>query len=114
MWSSNDVTETFSNSQNVILSNGVSINFHEHGNANAPEKVLLIMGLWTTKEAWYPIVSGLMNEKPEGYHIITYDNRGVGNSQSPWGRYTTQLLAEDAVLLMEAKRWDTVHVVGVR
>lgn len=58
----------------------VSLEYHHHGNRDAREKILLVAGLWTTKEYWSPLLQSLLNNH---YHVVTFDNRGVGGSDAP-------------------------------
>eukprot|EP00850_Spirogloea_muscicola_P012675 SM000083S22722 [mRNA] locus=s83:109283:112005:+ [translate_table: standard] len=43
-----------------------------------------------------------------------FDNRGVGRSSMPKDKslYTTEIMARDAIALMDHLRWDRAHVVG--
>jgi pimeloyl-ACP methyl ester carboxylesterase len=47
------------------------------------------------------------------YRCIAIDNRGVGRSSKPSSPYTTKLLADDAVHLLDTLRLERVHVFGV-
>ena len=49
------------------------------------EKVLFIMGLNNSLWGWEHQVTHFAS-KP-GYQVVCFDNRGVGNSDSPPGRY---------------------------
>lgn len=48
--------------------------------------------------------------------MLVFDNRGVGNSDSPGGRYRTSEMALDVVDLLDFLGWTErrqLHVVGV-
>lgn len=47
------------------------------------------------------------------YRLIAFDNRGSGRSEAPEGPWTTRLMAEDTIALMDRLGLDTAHVVGV-
>ena len=54
--------------------------------------------------------------KRPGYQVLVLDNRGVSNSDSPRGRYTTSGMAIDVEELLEFVGWTedrSIHVVGV-
>jgi len=54
-------------------------------------------------------------ERPIGQHfeILTYDQRGLGQTSKPDRDYTMAEYAEDAVGLLDALGWDRCHVMGV-
>jgi 3-oxoadipate enol-lactonase len=58
---------------------------------------------------WDPQLSAL---EPH-FQVLRYDIRGHGKSESPPGAYTLELLAEDAVALLDALGIDKVHWVGL-
>ncbi|KAI0736621.1 Alpha/Beta hydrolase protein [Fomitopsis betulina] len=89
-----------------------SLYFEQHG--SGPEKILLIMGLNSTSFAWFPQVDHFA-KRPE-YSLLVLDNRGVGNSSTPRGPYTTSAMAEDIIVLLDYVGWTAehdLHVVGV-
>jgi len=81
---------------------------------NGPQKVLMIMGLTTSHRAWLPNVMEILNHSTE-YQFCVFDNRGAGQSTVPYGRYTTTMMANDAVKLCEHLGEDFLkpHVVGI-
>ena len=70
--------------------NGIELNYQESGRG---EPVLMIMGFGGDHLAWAFQVPAL-NTK---YRVITFDNRGVGESSVPDEPYSTRMMAEDAV-----------------
>lgn len=44
--------------------------------------------------------------------ILVFDNRGVGESSTPPGGYTTEVMARDALSLVDHVRWEDAHIVG--
>lgn len=49
----------------------------------------------------------------QAYRCLAVDNRGVGRSSKPSSPYTTKLLAEDVIHLLDYLHLDKVHVMGV-
>src|SRR5688500_5250509 len=54
-------------------------------------------------------------ERPiaEHFEILSYDQRGLGQTSKPAADYTMADYAEDAVALLDAVGWDRCHVMGV-
>lgn len=51
-----------------------------------------------------------------GYRCLVMDNRGVGNSDTPSGRYSTSEMAKDVLDLLNYLEWTlprSLHVIGV-
>ncbi|GAB9471069.1 Dead deah box rna [Globisporangium polare] len=81
-------------------------------------RVVLIMGYSYRKEEWAPTVDAMMTQweasgSKSKLKLLSFDNRGVGHSDAPWGRYSTQMMAEDTLALMDHLGWTTAHIVGV-
>lgn len=84
-----------------------TLHFERHGESGPP--VLLVMGFGMQGSVWKPQIDGLaMNHR-----VVTYDHRGIGESESPAGRWTMADLAQDAVRVADAAGFDTFHLVGV-
>jgi pimeloyl-ACP methyl ester carboxylesterase len=75
----------------------------------AGDPVLLIQGLGYGRRGWGP-APGLLAQR---FRVVTFDNRGFGDSDAPPGPYTTAQLAGDALSIMEAAGLETAHVVGI-
>jgi len=88
----------------------VDIFYEVYGEGN--EKVLLVMGLGTSGMAWLNNVHWLVNNSPE-YQFCVYDNRGIGRSSVPPGRYTTTVMAQDGIKLADHLGWDRFHLAGI-
>jgi 3-oxoadipate enol-lactonase len=54
-------------------------------------------------------------EKPiaQQFEILSYDQRGLGQTSKPAREYTMLDYAEDAIGLLDALGWDRCHVMGV-
>ena len=76
-------------------------------------RCLLCQG-WTAEGyLWEPQLAALL---AQGFACVTFDNRGSGRSEHPLYRYTTRMLARDAMeLLCAAVGWqpDSVNLVGI-
>jgi pimeloyl-ACP methyl ester carboxylesterase len=73
------------------------------------ETLVLVNGLADTKETW-ELQLGAFAER---YRVVTYDNRGLGESATPPGPYTTTQMAGDLAGLVDALGLDRFHVLGV-
>jgi len=67
------------------------------------------MGFGMRGLVWQPQVEGLAG----AHRVVTYDHRGIGESESPEGPWTMQDLAQDALRVADAAGFDTFHLVGV-
>ena len=77
------------------LVNDIHIDYEIHGDG---PPLVLIAGLGYPKWMWHKMVPGLAAH----FRVITFDNRGVGESDKPAGPYSAQMLAADTVGLMDA------------
>jgi 3-oxoadipate enol-lactonase len=50
---------------------------------------------------------------PRNFDILSYDQRGLGQTSKPDAPYTMADYADDAARLMEAMGWDSARVIGV-
>ncbi len=88
-----------------VNSSGARIFWQAHGEG---PPVLLIMGLSFSSEMWFRILPDIARS----YRAITFDNRGIGQSDVPRGPYTIPTLAADAVAVLDAAGIGAAHVVG--
>ncbi|MGZ4394916.1 MAG: alpha/beta fold hydrolase [Gaiellaceae bacterium] len=70
--------------------------------------VLLVQGLGYPRWGWEPVVERLQ----DGFLVVSFDNRGIGESDVPPGPYTAAGMAEDAVAVLDAAGIERAHVVG--
>ena len=78
------------------------------GPADAPV-VMLSNSLGTRLEMWDPQMQALT----ERYRVLRYDSRGHGRSEAPDGPYTIDMLADDALGLLDALDIERVHFCGL-
>ena len=76
--------------------------------AGTGDPVLLIHGLGLSGGAWWRTVDALAPTM----RVITFDHRGVGQSESLTYTYTTEAMADDAVSILDDLAIDRVHVYG--
>jgi 3-oxoadipate enol-lactonase len=91
-----------------VAANGISFNYRFDGPRNRPV-VMLGNSLMSDLSMWEPQVAALA----EGYRVLRYDTRGHGGTDAPAGPYTIELLAADAVALLDALGLERVHFVGL-
>lgn len=72
------------------------------------EPLLMIQGLGADSRGWMRqrLVLG------SRYRCILFDNRGVGSSDRPVGPYDLEVMAEDALAVLDAAGYDSAHVMG--
>lgn len=80
--------------------------YYELNGAGAP--LILISGLGYSLWQWHKMVPFLA----EHFQVITFDNRGVGQSDKPAGPYSAQMLAADTVGLLNALEIEKAIVMG--
>ncbi len=90
----------------LTLANGLNINYETRGSG---PRLLYISGS-----------SGDLREHPnafdtplaEHFTVLAYDQRGLGQTDTPPGPYTMADYAADADALLAALGWDQCHVIG--
>lgn len=73
------------------------------------DPLLLINGLGSDRSEWLyqtPVFS-------PHFRVVTFDNRGAGESETPPGPYTTEQMAGDAAALLDHLGIDRADVLGV-
>ena len=70
--------------------------------------LLLIHGLGYTRQGWGPVRDRFARR----YRVISFDNRGIGESEIPPGPYTVELLAEDVAQVLDEANAGRAHVLG--
>ncbi len=88
-------------------SDGIRLHYEVLGRSSAPV-VLLIQGLGADKHGWD------MQRLPLAMHyrVIALDNRGAGRSDKPFGHYSLEQMADDAIAVLDDAGAATAHVVG--
>jgi len=86
--------------------NGINISYGIDGRG---EPLVLIMGFAGPKMGW--IFQNCFFKKH--YQVITLDNRGVWRTDKPDGPYSTKMMADDTVGLMDHLGIKKAHILGV-
>jgi 3-oxoadipate enol-lactonase len=88
-------------------SDGIRLHYSVCGRRGAPV-VLMIQGLGADKHGWDMQRFVLA----PFYRVVALDNRGAGRSDKPFGLYSLEQMADDAVAVLDAAGVDTAHLVG--
>jgi 3-oxoadipate enol-lactonase len=91
---------------NYAASDGVRLAFEERGEG---EPLLFVQGLGYDRLGFGPLPERLA----EDFRVITFDNRGVGDSDVPEGPYSVPQMAADALAVLDAAGVDRANVLGV-
>jgi 3-oxoadipate enol-lactonase len=86
---------------------GTRLHYQIMGMRNRPP-VLLVQGLGADKHGWTLQRAALA----PFYRVIAHDNRGAGRSDKPFGHYTLEQMADDAVAVLDHAGIESAHVVG--
>jgi len=98
----------------VTNSSGQNYSLYYEHHGTGPRKVVFIMGLQVSCNSWAAQVAHF-GRLPQ-YSILVFDNRGVGNSDTPTGPYSTSGMAEDVIALLDYLGWTeerSLHLVGI-
>ena len=87
-------------------SNGTKIYYQIKGEG---EPLVLIMGFGADGDVWEKHVAVYQKH----FKCIILDNRGVGKSDQPKGPYTTSMMAEDVIAVMDHAGVNQARVAGI-
>jgi 3-oxoadipate enol-lactonase len=88
-----------------VTANGIEIYYESHGEG---QPLVLISGIGYTNWQWHRMVPYLTDR----FRVITFDNRGVGQTDKPAGPYTAHMLAADTVALLDALAIEEAIIMG--
>jgi pimeloyl-ACP methyl ester carboxylesterase len=88
-----------------VKSNGIQIHYEILGSG---KPLVLISGIGYPLWQWHKMAPYLA----EHFKVVTFDNRGVGQSDKPAGPYTAQMLAADTVGLLDELGFEKAAVMG--
>lgn len=86
---------------------GARIHYEVAGRADG-EPLLLIQGLGVDMKGWAAQRYALGRR----FRLVLVDNRGAGRSDKPAGPYDLEVMANDAVAVLDAEGIDHAHVMG--
>jgi len=86
---------------------GIRLHYEVLGRSSATP-VLMIQGLGADKHGWD------MQRLPLAmqYRVIALDNRGAGRSDKPFGHYSLEQMADDAIAVLDQVGVEKAHIVG--
>ncbi|MFM8855938.1 MAG: alpha/beta fold hydrolase [Actinomycetota bacterium] len=91
----------------AIANDGVRLHYEAIGRRSATP-ILMIQGLGADKHLWdlqrYVFATR--------YRVIAHDNRGAGRSDKPFGSYSLEQMADDAIAVLDHAGVETAHVIG--
>jgi pimeloyl-ACP methyl ester carboxylesterase len=73
------------------------------------EPLMMIMGFTASRIGWLPQRWFFRKY----YRVITFDNRGAGKSDKPPCPYSTRMMADDTVKLMDILGIEKAHIMGL-
>lgn len=85
--------------------NGIKLYYEEHGRG---DPLVLIAGLSCDVLHWAEILTPLADD----YRVVIFDNRGVGQTDSPDTPFTIELMAHDTLALMDHLSIASTHILG--
>jgi 3-oxoadipate enol-lactonase len=89
----------------TFTAQGISMYFEIRGQGKT---TVFIAGFLSGGNTWSPLVKHLESR----FSCLTFDNRGVGKSSAPKGRYTISMLSEDLLRLLDYLDIGNAVVVG--
>ncbi|KAF2728003.1 alpha/beta hydrolase-like protein [Polyplosphaeria fusca] len=90
----------------------IAYEVHGHGSRH----LVWIMGLGGMKYAWQRQTKDFAHLQGDRYSSLVLDNRGIGESDKPFARYTTSEMARDVVDLVDHLGWTgkrELHIIGI-
>lgn len=90
-----------------VRTNGIQLSYQRAGRG---DPVLLIMGSGAAGHVWTTHQTPALHRA--GYETIVFDNRGIGESDAPAGKYTLDELVDDTRGLIEALDIGPCRIVG--
>lgn len=92
----------------TLSARDIEINYRDEGSGD--QTILLVNGLGDELGTWSAQVPDFLDA---GYRVVSFDNRGVGQSSMPAGPYTTAMFAADAKALVDHLQLKNFHLLGI-
>lgn len=107
------------------VAKGIYLHYQTYGNPKSTQKIIMIIGMHTSKEYWFDMIRALLEHRHAKLpHILIFDNRVVGESYYADHEiteeerksivYSSSLMAQDTLKVMDHVGWEKAHVMGVR
>ncbi|MCX7125814.1 MAG: alpha/beta hydrolase [Gammaproteobacteria bacterium] len=90
----------------ILTINNIPIYYEQHGTDG--DDLILIGGLTSDHQVW----KSTLRYFSAHFRVLIFDNRGAGQSGTPDFPYTTELMATDALQLMDALKISRAHIIG--
>ncbi len=91
-----------------VEANGITVHYELTGPEEAPV-VMLCHSLAATMNMW----DAQMGPLTQRYGVLRYDLRGHGSTDAPSGSYTFDMMADDALALLDVLGIHSCHFVGL-
>ena len=91
----------------IARAGAVNIHYDVRGSG---QPILLIMGFRSSSQMWG---QAFLDPLSRNFRVITFDNRGTGASDKPNAAHTIEMMAADAVSVLEHLEIPRAHVFGV-
>lgn len=89
----------------INVSTGIKMNYQQQGTG---DPLIFIMGTSGSIPTW----AGFEDRFTDDYNVITFDNRGMGESERGDGEISVRSMAEDVSALMQALDIPKAHIFG--
>ena len=86
----------------------ITVAYRVYGSAKS-YPLIMIMGFSGTQDTWDPTV---LRDLAREYRVITFDNRGMGESTTGYSKFTIPQFADDTAGLMQALSIKQANVLG--
>jgi 3-oxoadipate enol-lactonase len=83
----------------------INMYYEVHGKG---EPFVMIAGAAISTSFWFKAIPVFSRE----YRLVVFDNRGAGQSDAPDIPYTTEMMADDLAVLLDAIGIDSAHIFG--
>jgi pimeloyl-ACP methyl ester carboxylesterase len=90
----------------VARVNGINLDYFVIGQGTP---LVMIMGMGFGRKGWRFQTDFFRRY----FQVITFDNRGAGNSDKPDGPYSIRMMAEDTIGLMDYLHIEKAHILGI-
>ena len=98
----------------AVSGDGVQIAWQRYSPKNAmphAPPLLLVHGFACGKDDWGALIKMLGSKTKR--EVLSFDHRGVGESDSPSGAYSVDQMAMDAAAVLDASGSPSAHVLGI-
>lgn len=91
----------------TITANDIQLYYEVVGQG---QPVVLISGVGQGRNYWD--LAGILTTLAQDFRVISFDNRGVGQSSMPDTLYTVEMMAADTLALLDHLQLERAHIIG--